>query len=95
MWGRRFFRVTRCTPAPPIEASPFFNDQLRRPDIAPYPTRCKYIDTPAAFDVAGHGTVNLHLSSRDVGVDGGAFTHNQDIGSLDGAVDVPVDPKRT
>ena len=95
MWGRRFLRVARSTAAASIEVSPFFNDQLRCPDIAPYPARCKYLDTPTALDVAGHGTVDLHLSGLDVGMDGGAFTHNQDIGSLDGAVYVPVHVKRT
>ena len=37
--------------------------------------------------------MNLHLPSRDVGMNGGTLTDNQDIGSLDGTMDVPIDAK--
>lgn len=60
-----------------------------------YAARRENVDTPTAIDVAGHRTVNLNLSSLNVGMNRGAFTHNQDIGSLDGTVNVPVDAKRT
>ena len=93
MQVRCLFRIIRRGPALSVKSTPSFNDQSGCPDVTHDAARCKDVDTPIDINTTRHGTMNLHLPSRNVGMNRCALTYNQDVSCLNGTVHVSIHAK--